>query len=82
MLAEQQLALVARNLVSELIAHPELVADPQRHRHHVRLQSARRARDVRGQQAFELDERLLVERDVIELAREDARFAQAVLDGA
>ncbi len=43
-------------------------------------QPARRARDVGLEQPLELDERLLVEADVIDLRRRDAGFAQAVLD--
>jgi len=78
--AEEDLAVVAGNLLAQVLGHPQLFADPQRHRHHVRTEAARRAGDIRGQQPLELDERLLVEGDVIQLCGGDARFAQAVLD--
>ena len=43
-------------------------------------QPARRAGDVGFEQPRELDQRLLVEADVIDLRRRDARLAQAVRD--
>ena len=58
----------------------ELVAQPQRQRTPVRLNPAWRTRDVRLEQPRELDERLFVKPDEIELAGADTGGAQAVLD--
>ena len=55
-------------MIADVVGHPQLVAEPERQRHQVRLQTARRAGDVGLEQARELDERLLVEADEIELA--------------
>src|SRR5207248_6607539 len=80
MLAEGHLALVAVEPLADVVGHPQLLAEPQRHGHEVRLPPAWRARGVRFEKAIELHERLLVEADVIEVLRRDARLAQTVVD--
>src|SRR5206468_6819267 len=65
----------------DVVGHPQLVGQPERQRHQERLQSLRRARDIRFKQALELYERFFIEADEIELARRDAGFAQTVRDG-
>jgi len=81
MLAEHHFAVVAVHLPLNVVGHPQPIAEPQRQRHQVRLQPFRRAGDVGFEQAFELDERFLVEADEGEIAGVDARLAQAVGDG-
>ena len=60
----------------------QLLLEPHRHRGEERAESEGRARDRRLEQAFELEERLLVEHDRVELRDIDAAFAKAVLDRA
>src|SRR6184192_2026805 len=52
MLAEHHLAVVSRDPALEIVGHPELLAEPQRHRHQVRLPPSRRAGRVRLEQAI------------------------------
>ena len=68
MLAEQNLGLESFETLADVVAHPELVAEPQRERRQVGLEAARRAGDVGFEQAGKLDERLLVKADEIDLA--------------
>jgi len=58
----------------------QLLPHPQRHAHQEELESTRRVRDVGLQQPLELQERLVVERHVVDLLGGDARLAQAVFD--
>ncbi len=80
MLAEQHLAFVALDLAADVVRHPQLLAEPERHRHQVRLPAQRRRCHVGLEEPRELDERLLIEPDVVDLRRRDAGFTQAVLD--
>src|SRR5580765_2730952 len=80
-LAKQNLALVPAEMFADVIAHPQLVTEPQRQRRQIGLQTARCASDVGFDQTGELDERLLVKADEIELVHRNTRLAQAVFDG-
>src|SRR5262249_14712081 len=80
-LAEEHFAFVALEMVADVIGHPELVGEPQRQGHQVRLQPARCTRDVRLEQALELDQRLLVETDQVQSSGRNAGLAEAVTHG-
>ena len=62
--------------------HPQLLVDPQRHRLAERAEGAREGRDVGREHALELQQRLVVEADRVEVLGPDARLLQHVLDGA
>ena len=57
----------------------QLLLEPERNRHAERAKAARRERKVGLEQPLELDERLLVEHDVVEVAGAQARFREAVV---
>ena len=59
------------------VAGPELVVHPERHRTQKRTQALWRVRQITLQQAFEFQDRLVVERDVIQVIRGDASLAKA-----
>src|SRR4029453_2596527 len=82
MLAKEHFPAIAFDPLPDVVGHPELVSQPQRHRHEVGPQSSRRGRGVGLEQAVELDERLLVETDQVQLAGLEVGFTQAVFDGA
>ena len=69
------------DVLVNVVRHPELVGEPERQRHQVRLEAPRRARDVGFEESRKLDQRLLVEAHKVQLCRCRARLAQAVLDG-
>ena len=74
MLGEEELAVpvaVARKLLQLVVQQPlleQLFAQPQRDRHPERAKAVRREREIGFQQAFELEERLVVEHDVIDVS--------------
>ena len=72
MLGEEHLAFEAR-LLRNLLAYPELLAQPQRHRHQKRAQAARRVVNVGFEQPLEFQQRLVVEGDVVQLVRRRSR---------
>ena len=78
MVAEVHFTLVAVEPLLDVGGHPEFLAEPQRHRHQERPPAARCARGVGFEQAVELDQRLLVEADEIEILRRDAALTEAV----
>src|ERR1041384_6470686 len=80
MSAEEHLARVAFELSGNVVAHPQALRQPEWNGHQVRAQTARRLRDIRLEQALELDERLLVEADEIQIRGGDATLAQAIRD--
>ena len=59
--------LDARELPGEAVLLEQLLLDPQRHRHLEGAKAARRERHVGLEQPLELQERLVVEGDVVEL---------------
>src|SRR4029453_10755068 len=80
MLGEEDLALetVEHRLVQEQAPREELVFQPDRHGGEERSKSARRDAEVLLEQALELEQRLVVEADVVELASRQARLTEAV----
>ena len=66
---------------AQLAAHVQLLAEPDRHRLGERPQADRREREVGLEQPVELQDRLVIEGDEVEVARRDACRAQAVVDG-
>ena len=81
MFAEKHLAFVGVEAFPDVVGHPQTVAQPEREGHQVGAEPLRRTGDVGLEQAIELDQRLFVEPDQIEVAGLDARLAQAVVDG-
>jgi hypothetical protein len=81
MLAEEDRPFVAVQLTGDLVAHPQLVGEPERQRHQVGTPPLRRVGDVGLEQPFEFHERLLVEADEIDLVDGDSGFLKAVRDG-
>jgi hypothetical protein len=59
----------------------ELLAQPDRHRHAELAEAARRRRYVGLEEPLELDERLLVEHDRVDLGQRDAALAEAIAHG-
>ncbi len=60
--------------------HPEFLCNPQRHRHDVGAQAARGEREVRFEDAVELEQGLVVKGDRIELVGAEASLFQAELN--
>jgi hypothetical protein len=75
-----------RTLVAEaltkLLFHVQLLLHPQRARHHERAEPLRHHAQIRLEDALELEQRLVVEADVVQILRLDARRLQAVLHRA
>jgi hypothetical protein len=65
---------------SQLAWGVELLLEPQRKAHHEQLEAPRRVGDIGLEQAIELEQRLVVEGDVVEIILADAPFAEAVGD--
>src|SRR5687767_4055935 len=59
----------------------QLFLEPRRHAIAKAAKAARGMRQVRFEDAFEFNERLLIECDIVELVWSHPRFAQAVVDG-
>src|SRR5215471_5717910 len=86
MLAEEQLrqlrllqAVAQRQeLGLEQLLLEQLLLQPDRHRRHERPEPARRKRQIGLQQSLELHQRLVVERDVAQVAQRDAAFTKTV----
>ena len=81
-LGEQDRALVGPELLADERRHPELLLDPDRHGLAERAERPREGGDVGGEHPLELQERLVVEADGVELLGADAGLPQDVLDGA
>src|SRR5580704_12053311 len=85
MLAEQQallpieVGLPALHLVAQQRLLEQLLLQPQRHGHTERVEAARRVGEVGLEQTLELQERLVVESDVVDVGQLDAGRVQAVL---
>jgi hypothetical protein len=86
MLGEQELGLdlLAGAALDEVIPQQpfleQLLLEPHRHRHAERGEALGRERQIGLEQTLELQERLVVEGDVIDLVEPDAALGQAVLD--
>ncbi len=70
--------VVAAEAAVELARRVELLLQPERQPHQEQLEAARRVGEVGLEQAVELQERLVVEGDVVEVTRRDAGFVEAV----
>jgi len=68
----------APQLAAEQIFEEQLFAQPDRHRHAERLESARRKSKVGFQQPLEFQERLVVEDDVVDFIERALALPQAV----
>ena len=60
----------------------QLLLEPERHRHPERAEAARREGQIGFEQALEFQERLVVERNLIDLVETDAGLFEAVVNGA
>src|SRR5689334_363771 len=65
--------------IREQLLLKELFADPQRHSHLERTEAARRKRQVRFEQSLELQKRLVIEDDVIDILQRHPAFREAIL---
>jgi hypothetical protein len=87
MLAEQQplvpveVGLPVLHLIAQQRLLEQLLLQPQRHGHAEGLEAARRVGEVGLEQALELQERLVVEGDVVDVGQLDAGLVEAVLHG-
>jgi hypothetical protein len=63
------------------VGEPELFLQPERHCTNERGKSLRRVIDVRLEQAFELQQRLVIEADIVDVANRETRLAQAIRRG-
>jgi hypothetical protein len=66
-LGEEDGPLVGLELLADERGHPELLVDPQRHGLAEEPERAREGRDVGGEHPLELQQRLVVEADGVEL---------------
>src|SRR5918912_816608 len=88
MLGEHQLGLdfdvahAPRELVAQDVLLEQLLARPYRDGFGERAESARRKGQIGLQQALELEERFVVEDDVIEFLDREAASREAVIDGS
>src|SRR5262249_35638874 len=72
---------VALQLALEQRLLEKLLPKPHRDRHREGLQAPGSEREIRFQEPLELEERLVVEHDVVDRVQVYSRLAQAVLDG-
>ena len=77
---EQYFAFVLAGRAN-LLLHPKLFAQPQRHGHDEGTDSSRRIVEVRFQQALEFGQRFVIKSDVVQIFGLDPGFAQAVVNG-
>ncbi len=80
-LGEEHLALEPEALL-ELLGHPQLLPEPDRHGLGERRERAREGGQVGEEDPLELDERLVVEDHIVEIAHADAPLLEAIPDGA
>ena len=78
-LGEEDRPLVGPQLPADDRRHPELLLDPHRHRLAERAERAGEGGDVRRQHPLELQERLVVEADGVEVPGADAGLLEDVL---
>src|SRR5215510_2487072 len=75
--------VIARKLpqfVAQKLLLEQLLAQPQRDRHAERSKAGRREREISLQQAFEFEERLVVEHDVVDVVQSGSCGLQAVTE--
>src|SRR5712692_106439 len=77
---EQWRARISRQAPADHPAHHQLLAKPYRHRHDETAYAGRRESELRLKQSFEFQQRLVVERDEVELIWAESRFLQTVRD--
>ena len=86
-LGEEELALPVEILLDllQMILQQrfleQLLPQPERNRHAEAVEAPRRERQIGFQQALELQERLVIEGHVVDIAERDARLLQAERDG-
>src|SRR5262245_44362554 len=76
----ENLSVVAQ-ISAEVAVRIQLVLDPERTRHRKGAQSTRRRCRIRFENAFELEQRLVIEADEVEVGDFDPGLLQAILDG-
>ena len=81
-LGEEDRPLVGLELLADDRGHPELLVEPHRHRLAEGGEGAREGGDVGREHPLELEERLVVEADRVELLGLDPRLVEHVLDRA
>src|SRR5437667_11037595 len=81
MLRENNPASETGEFLANQFLPPNPLPNPQRNGPQKRLQPARGVGKITVQDAVKLEERLFVERDVVQVADFDSAFAQAVFDG-
>ena len=69
---------IAAELAPDQFFHPNAFPDPKRYRHQKTFQAGRRIREITMQNPVEFQERLFVERHILELLHVDAAFAEAI----
>src|SRR5262245_11672689 len=75
--------VIARKLpqfVAQKLLLEQLLAQPQRDRHAERSKAGRREREISLQQAFELEERLVVEHGVVDVVQSGSRGFQTIAE--
>src|SRR5688572_8375913 len=75
------LAIAIGQAFADLARQVQLLLQPDWHRPNERAKSSRREREIRLQQPLELQQRLVVETDEVELFRLKAGLSQAKVDG-
>jgi hypothetical protein len=86
MLREQQFVLPVElrrellQLAAQQVFLKQLLADPERNRRGERAKTTRRERDIGFEQPLELQERLLVEDDIVDFLERDLRMLEAITD--
>ena len=86
-LREQELALPIEvgieraQLVAQQLLLEQLLLQPERDRHAKGAKALGRKREIGFEQPLEFEERLVVERDVVDLAERDAALGQAIGEG-
>src|SRR5262245_40285156 len=66
--------------VTQKLLLEQLLAQPQRDRHAERSKAGRRERQIGLQQAFELEERLVIEHDIVDVVQSGSCGLQAVAE--
>src|SRR5438552_2801178 len=86
MLREQELAppielgIERPELITQQLLLEQLLLQPERHRHTKGAKARGRKREIGLQQTLELEEWLVVERDIVDFTQSDAALAQAILE--
>jgi hypothetical protein len=81
-LGEQRLAREAVQLIQDQLSREQLLAQPHRHGGDELSQPLRRDAEILLEEPLELEQRLVVEGDVVELLEREAPLGETVGDGA